>query len=193
MTTQREIAERLGLPIHPPKTEIYDLELNTNTDSKQLVRPVDEYRIEPFGLFMARPMTGHATISYMRSWLLPDLGLRITDWDWKPGQERLQDFYLDIASIERGRTRWASVDHYLDIVLWNGSSARVLDVDEFLVAVRADLLDSATAQRAMEITYTTLDGLATHGYDLAAWLRAQGIELRWDHRNSAESPVPPFR
>ena len=189
MTTQREIAERLGLPVHPPKTETFDLELKTNTDSKDLVRQVDEYRVEPFGLYMARPMADHPRVTYIESWLLPDLGLRITDWVWKPGEARDQDFYIDIAEIERGPEKWRTIDHYLDIVVRTGVDARVLDIDEFLVAVRADLLDTETAHRAMEITYTTVDGLATHGYDVADWLRGKGIQLSWRHRKGRDHRV----
>lgn len=180
MTTQREIAERLGLPIHPPKVEIFDLEHRTNTDSKSRVRHVDEYRVEPFGLFMARPMADHPRATYVESWLLPDLGIRVTDWEWKPGAGRDQDFYLDIVDVERGSKQWRSVDYYLDITVRAGRGAEVLDIDEFLVAARADLLDPATAQRALEITYATTDGLARHDYDLARWLGDKGIELRWN-------------
>lgn len=179
MTTQREIADQLGLPIHPPKVETFDLEPRTNTDSKQRVRAVDEYRMEPFGLYMARSMAGHPKLSYMESWLLPELGIRITDFTWRPGHQRAQDFYIDIASIETGAARWRSVDLYLDISVGTGQYAEVLDIDEFLIALRAGLLDDMTAQHAMATTHTTLDGLARHGYDLLAWLRENGIELSW--------------
>lgn len=179
MTTQREIADQLGLPIHPPKVELFDLHARTNADSKQLVRPVDEFRVEPFGLYMARPMVDHPRADYVESWLLPDLGIRVTDWHWKPGQRRDQDFYIDIAHIEPGAQQWRTVDHYLDIVVHTGERAQVLDVDEFLTAVRAELLDSQTAETAMRTTYAVLDGLVAHDHDLTAWLRAQSIELSW--------------
>jgi predicted RNA-binding protein associated with RNAse of E/G family len=179
VTTQREIAERLGLPIHPPKTEIFDLEARTNTDSKQLVREVDEYQVEPFGLYMARTMEDHPRASYVESWLLPELGLRVTDWIWKPGVARDQDFYLDIVDIERAETRWRCIDYYLDIIVRTGEEAKVLDIDEFVIALRAQLMDDETAQRAMRTTYRALDGLARHGYDLPGWLREHGIALTW--------------
>lgn len=183
MTTQREIADQLGLPIHPPKVEVFDLRARTNTDSKRLVRQVDEFRVEPFGLYMARPMVDHPRADYVESWLLPDLGLRVTDWQFKPGCEPDQDFYVDIAAIEPGPDQWRSVDHYLDVVVRTGSGAQVLDVDEFLTAVRADLLDHATAEAAMRTTYAVLDGLVAHAHDLSSWLREQGVELSWRARD----------
>ncbi len=183
VTTQREIADSLGLPIHPPKVELFDLVPGTNTDSKQHVRPVDEYRVEPFGLYMARPAVGHPRFSYLESWLLPELDIRVTDFWWTPGHERDQDFYVDVVRVEPGAEQWRSVDLYLDIVVGTGRFAEVVDADEFLTALRADLLDDATAQRAMATTHATVDGLARHDYDLSSWLAEKGIELRWRERN----------
>lgn len=179
MTTQREIAESLGLPIHPPKVELFDVEAGTNTDSKKVVRAVEEYRVEPFGLYMYRPMPGSRTATHIESWLLPDLGIRVTDWRWKAGVQRDQNFYVDIADIERDGSTWRTVDYYLDIIIRTGVDARVIDVDEFVTALRADLMDDETAERAMQTTYRTLDGVVRHGYDLAAWLATQDIELTW--------------
>jgi predicted RNA-binding protein associated with RNAse of E/G family len=187
VTTQREIADRLGLPIHPPKAELFDIEAGTNTDSTQRVRKVEEYRVEPFGLYMGRAMGDHRTASYIESWLLPDLGIRVTDWMFKPGIQRDQDFYVDIVDIQRSPTAWRTVDYYLDILVRTGVDAKVIDVDEFLVALRADLMDDETAERAMQTTYRTLDGVARNGYDLPRWLAAQGIELTWRKRPGRES------
>lgn len=182
VTTQREIADQLGLPIHPPKVEVFDLTDSTNTDPKSRVRTVDEYRVEPFGLYMARSMEGHATLRYVRSWLLPALDLRVSVFDWKPGCGHDQDFYLDVAEVERGQQRWHTRDLYLDISVGTGRFARVLDVDEFLLATRSELLDPATSQRAMESAYRAVDGIAAHGYDLDRWLATLGLELAWSPR-----------
>ncbi len=72
-----------------------------NIDNKGLVRPVDEYRETPFGLYMSRPMVNRPTADWMQTWLLPELGIAVTDWWWKPGHSRDQDFYLDICDIVR--------------------------------------------------------------------------------------------
>ncbi|MER7011868.1 DUF402 domain-containing protein [Saccharopolyspora sp. NPDC000359] len=192
MTTQREIAEQLGLPVHPPKVEVFDLAAGTNTDPKGHVRPVQLFHREPFGLYLTRAMPGHVRLAALESWLLPALGLRVTRWHWRPGHERDLDYYLDVVDVEVGEQRWRSVDHYLDVEVRTGRAADLLDVDEFVVAVRAELLDAETAQRAMEHAYAAVDGLARHGYDLSAWLRDSGIELSW-RGQPIEDPVPEQR
>ncbi|WP_073480931.1 DUF402 domain-containing protein [Streptoalloteichus hindustanus] len=165
--------------IHPPKVEVFDVAAMTNTDPKGVVRRVDEYRVEPFGLYMARRIVDHPRMDYVESWLLPRLGLRVTDWRWLPGQERDQDYYVDIVDIAVSGARWTSTDHYLDLIVRTGRELEVLDSDEMLAAVGAGLLDPDTARRAMERTYRTVEGIARCGYDLPTWLAEHGVTLRW--------------
>jgi uncharacterized protein len=168
--------------VHPPKVSTFDVPARVNIDNKGLVRPVDEYRETPFGLYMSRAMVNRPTAHWVQTWLLPELGIAVTDWWWSPGHTRDQDFYLDIGTIERHGDRWTLTDHYLDIVVRTGRDAQVLDVDEFVAAVGLGLLDAPTAEAAMHCTYRTLAGIAAHGHDLDAWLAGFGITLDWRPR-----------
>ncbi|MHA6799169.1 DUF402 domain-containing protein [Bounagaea algeriensis] len=198
MTTQRAISDRSGPAVHPPKVEVFDLPARTNTDPKRQVRRVHEYRRTPFGLYVARSMPGHPRLAGLRSWLLPDLGLRVTRWAWHPGHERDLDFYLDVVGIETGDIRWRSTDYYLDIEVRHRSDAQVLDYDEFVLAVQSGLLSTETAQRALHVACTTVDGLARYDYDLPRWLHDQGIELSWPEQPTGDPAsrkplIPPAR
>lgn len=164
---------------HPPKVEVFDLDAMTNTDPKGITREVEEYRRTPFGLYLARPTPGRAQFHYLESWLLPSLGLRVTDFWFTPGHERDQDFYLDVVTIEQGEHQWRAHDLYLDLVLRSGKDTAVLDVDELLAAAAAGLVDADAAHLALETAFTTVDALARHGYDLHRWLATLDIELRW--------------
>lgn len=168
--------------VHPPKIETFDMRARTNTDPKGYVRAVDEYRVEPFGLYMAREMVGHPSMSYRESWLLPDLGIQVTDWYFRDGHERDQDFYIDVALIRPGERTWQLVDLYLDVVLRTGRGLDVLDTDELLAATAEGFVDSRTARSAIETSHATVDRLAAHGYDLSAWLADLDIELTWRRR-----------
>ena len=165
--------------MHPPKTYLFDLDARVNVDSKGNARPVAQYRVTPFGLYMSRAMVDRASAHWIQSWLLPELGLCVTDFSWNPGHVRDQDFYLDVCEIERDGGRWLLTDHYLDIVVRTRRDATVIDVDEFVAAVATGLLDPASAEAAMHRTHRAVDGLAAHGHDLDAWLAGQGIELTW--------------
>lgn len=168
--------------MHTPKVETFDVRAGVNIDPKGFVRPVEEYRVEPFGLYMVRPMQDHPTVEWIESWLLPGQGIRVTDWGWRPGHERDQDFYLDIVDIERDGDVWRTVDHYLDIVVRAGRDSTVLDLDEYVAAVAGGLLDEAAAERALATSYRVLSGLSAHRHDLDAWLSGFGVRLTWRRR-----------
>lgn len=169
--------------MHPPKIFTFDVASRVNIDNKGFERAVDEFRVTPFGLYMSRAVIDRPTVHWVESWLLPDLGLCVTDWWWNPGHERDQDFYLDVCEIVRDGDRWRLTDHYLDIVLQAGRGAAVMDVDEFVAAVALGLLDAGSAEVAMHRTHAAVGGIAAHGYDLDAWLVGFGIELSWRQRD----------
>jgi predicted RNA-binding protein associated with RNAse of E/G family len=165
--------------VHPPKIQTFDVTTGINTDNKGFEREVAEYRVEPFGLYMSRAVVNRASATWIRTWLLPEFGVCVADWDWSPGHERDQDFYLDIARIERGADRWRMTDLYLDVVVRTGRSAEVVDIDEFVAAVAEGVLDRGLAEYAMERAYVVVRALASHGNDLDAWLATEGIALTW--------------
>ena len=170
------------MALHPPKVETFAVHEGTNTDPKGFVRAVDLYREEPFGLYLARPMPDHPTLLAMRSWLLPGLGIRVTDFSFRPGFDRMQDYYVDIADVHRSGSVWTTVDHYLDLVVHTGQRTELLDVDEYVEAVAAGLLAPDAAERALTTATITHAGIAEHGHDLDAWLATRDVALDWPWR-----------
>lgn len=175
----RAAPQSYACPIHPPKRETFDLVARTNTDPKGIVRAVDIYTAEPWGLYMARPTPGRVQFHYLESWLLPSLGLRVNVFHFNPGYERPQDFYLDVGEFTPGETVWRAEDHYLDIVVHAGEHTELLDIDDLLDAHHHGLVSSRTAERAIQRAVAAVDGLARHGHDLHRWFVANGMELSW--------------
>ncbi|MFC9439330.1 DUF402 domain-containing protein [Nocardia sp. NPDC057030] len=168
-----------SVDVHRPKVEYFDLADLTNTDPKGFVRPVEQYRVEPWGLYMART-SDHEQFHYIESWLLPDLALRATVFHYYPEHQRDQDFYLDLGEFGQvAPERWKSVDHYLDIIVRSGRGTELLDVDELLAALGAGLVTAAQAQAAIETAARAIDGIAAHDYDLGHWLDSLGVPLTW--------------
>jgi predicted RNA-binding protein associated with RNAse of E/G family len=165
--------------IHAPKHETFDLDAGTNTDPKGIVRAVDVYTRQPWGLYMARPTPGRVQFHYLESWLLPTLGLRANIFHWNAGHEREQDFYLDIAEITVAGDIWRTVDHYLDLIVCTGQRTELIDVDELLEAHQMGLIPAETAERAILTAVAAVDGLAKHGHDLHAWLGGNEMDLTW--------------
>lgn len=174
---------------HPPKHETFDLKSMTNVDPKGFHRSVDEYRREPWGMYMARP-ADHARFHYLESWLLPALGLRATVFHFTPGNEKDQDHYVDIGEFVDHGTLWKSEDHYLDVVVRTGRGLELLDVDELFDAVRADMLDQHRAEKAVARAVTAIDGIAAHGHDLLAWLTSIGRPITFRPAGAIHRPNP---
>lgn len=143
------------------------------------MRAVDEYRLMPWGLYMARSTPGREQFHYLESWLLPQAGLRANVFHFNPGHERDQDYYLDVGPISTGPQCWRTEDHYLDLVVRTGRDTELVDLEELLEAHRHGLLGSAAAGRALRTAMAAVDGLAAHGHDLNAWLAGAGMELSW--------------
>lgn len=165
--------------MHPPKQETFDLAGYTNTDPKGIVRTVEEYIVQPWGLYMARPTPGRAQFHYLESWLLPSLGLRANVFHFNPGYERDQDYYLDVGQITPGPQRWTTEDHYVDLVVRTGDRTDLIDGDELFEAHRGGLLSTGTAEAALQRAVAAVAGLARHDHDLNAWLAADGMVLTW--------------
>lgn len=168
------------MALHPPKVETFAVDEGTNTDPKGFLRSVDLYREEPFGLYLNRPMPDHPSLEHMWSWLLPGIGIRVTDFRFRPGHERAQDFYVDIVEIQRDGSVWTTTDHYLDLVVHTGRRTELLDVDEYVEAVATGLLAPAAAERALTTASAVHVGIAEHGHDLDAWLATRGVILDWE-------------
>ena len=149
--------------VHAPKHETFDLVAKTNVDPKGFVRVVDEYRVEPWGLYMARP-SDHAHFDYLESWLLPALGLRASVFHYLPAHARDQDYYVDIGEYTAGASRWTSVDHYLDLSVRTGRDYDLLDVDELFDAFRTnfDRLDIIVSNAASGVLKPTVEMTLKH-------------------------------
>lgn len=143
------------------------------------MRAVDEYRVLPWGLYMARETPGRIQFHYLQSWLLPSLGLRANIFHFNPGYERDQDYYLDVGHITVGADRWQTEDHYVDLVVRTGRGTELADLDELLEAARMGLLSAEATEAALRRAFVAVDGLAAHGHDLNAWLAGSGMELGW--------------
>ncbi|MBS1693146.1 MAG: DUF402 domain-containing protein [Actinobacteria bacterium] len=173
--------------MHAPKHETFDLVGRTNTDPKGVLRAVDVYTVEPWGLYMARPTPGREQFHYLESWLLPSLNLRATIFHFNPGHERDQDFYLDVGRYTPGPTAWHAEDHYLDLVVRTGAATQLCDIDELFTAVRHGLLTPEDGEQAVRSAVAAVDGLARHGYDLHQWLQTGGMTLSWRGAYSLDS------
>ncbi|MBK4144713.1 DUF402 domain-containing protein [Corynebacterium macginleyi] len=168
----------MAVDLHPVKQETFNTADFTNTDPKGYLRHVDTYTETDFGLYMARG-ANHPRFGYLESWLLPGLNLRANIFHFRPGIEVEQDFYIDVAKIQRQGDEWITRDLYVDLVTTTGEPITVLDIDELSAATSAGLISAEEAELAIDATLNAVEGITRHGDDAMAWLAHRGIDLFW--------------
>ena len=144
------------------------------------MRAVDEYRVTPWGLYMARPTPGRAQFHYLESWLLPSLGLRASVFHFNPGHERDQDYYLDVGRYSPGPI--PSGIPRTTIWIWSCAPARGwnwLTSTSCSPPSDTDCSLRRSANRPCDSAVDAVQGLARHGYDLHRWLSGNGLDLTW--------------
>ena len=168
----------MAVDLHPVKRETFNTADFTNTDPKGYLRQVDTYTETEFGLYMARG-ADHPRFGYLESWLLPSLNLLANIFHFRPGIEVEQDFYIDVAEIQRQGNEWTTRDLYVDLVTTTGEPITVLDIDELSAATSAGLISAEDAELAIDTTLNAVEGITRHGDDAMAWLAHRGIDLSW--------------
>ncbi len=146
---------------------------HTNTGQRR----VDHYRQTPHGLFVARQFDAHPRIRHWQAHLLPAPGLVVCKYEFHGQREH--DFYIDVARVAQVQGRWQVRDLYLDLALWDGKSAEILDPHELLDSWRAGFIGEAELALAVETAHTLLAGLGRAGYRLGDWARGHGLRLDW--------------
>lgn len=115
------------------------------------------------------------------SHVLPALGVEISRFGYREAYqpERPFDYYVDIVSVPEQGKFWTVRDFYLDVLIYDGERAKILDTDEYLAAIQEGHLTADEAAHALTALHAFVNGLARHGYNLDAYLQAEGVTLSW--------------
>ncbi|MCA9839007.1 MAG: hypothetical protein KC422_18975, partial [Trueperaceae bacterium] len=89
------------------------------------------------------------------------------------------DYYLDTIRVVETADPWIVRDLYLDILVYEGKRAEVVDTDDYLAAQSEGHFEAGEADFALNATHDTLNALANHGYSLRMWLESRNINLTW--------------
>lgn len=164
--------------LHPVKIETFHTAESRNVDPKGFDRAVETFTDTSFGLYMGRE-ADHPEFSYLESWLIPALSLRVNKFHYRPGFERNQDYYLDVAHISVTEGVWTTRDFYVDLISVTGEPVEVVDIDELAAATSAGIITAEEAEKAIETTLAAVDGITRNGDDVMAWLAKKGMQLTW--------------
>jgi predicted RNA-binding protein associated with RNAse of E/G family len=129
----------------------------------------------------------HPVLSSLEAHVLPEFGVRVVRFcrrnakadDYAYYVDDDYDYYVDIVSVTEQGERWVVRDLYLDVLVFNGVRAKILDTDEYLAARAEGHMDAPEADDALLKLHEFLDGLARNGHSLERYLETQGVSLTW--------------
>lgn len=122
----------------------------------------------------------HPKLRARESHVLPRLGTEVSRFEYRR-ERTLNDFdyYVDIVRVTEQGERWVVRDLYLDVLVFTGARAKILDTDEYLAAMSKGHLEAGEAAYALSTAHTFVNNLARYGYDLEAYLHSEGVTLTW--------------
>ncbi len=122
----------------------------------------------------------HPKLRARESHVLPRLGVEVSRFEYRRRRTPDDfDYYIDIVRVTEQGERWTVRDLYLDVLVYNGEKAKILDTDEYLAAIAEGHLEADEAAYALETAHTLLNKLAQHGYNLENYLQTEGVTLTW--------------
>jgi uncharacterized protein len=170
--------------VHPPKIVTYNLLEKTSTINDACFK-VDTYEVTDPWLYVTRPLIGHSHISYLKGFVIYDLGIQISQFKYHtanvPDKYGFYDYYVDVGTVKKDKSLWLLKDLYLDILVVQTKAAHILDTDEFLQALQENLITPDEAAFALTTTHDLINGLANCHYNLESYLDTKGIKLPWHY------------
>lgn len=170
--------------VHQPKIETFHLDSHLNIDPKGFHRKVDSFElISDRCLYMRRGMD-HPKFGYLESYLLPDEGLRLSIYHFRPGVPEEHIRYVDIVDIDRPEPNvWRTRDLYLDILARgnypNAHTIAVDDADELADAIASGVLSKEDGTVAMDTAFKAIADIAGHRGVIEDWLESLGYTISW--------------
>ncbi len=134
--------------------------------------------VEPWGLSYSCPTPEDPAHDGEITWLLPDVGIRLTQFRPRRRHARRESTELTAVHIQRDTRSWTTTDLLLGLEVPDGGSARIIRSEEFAAAVSGGVIRLSEADYALRTVHRTLEEITLHR-DLQQWLAHRGIYDQW--------------
>lgn len=134
--------------------------------------------IEQWGLSIECPTHEDPSYDGEVTWLLPDLGLRLSQYRPRRRHARRASSSLTAIHLERDTRSWRVTDLLLGLEIPDQGSARIIRSEDFAAAVAGGVIRLSEADYALRTVHRTLEEISMHR-DLQQWLGHRGIFDAW--------------
>ena len=139
---------------------------------------LSECHVEPWGLSLSCPTPEHPGHDGEITWLLPELGLRLTQFRPNRRHAKRESTLVTAVRIQRDTRSWTTTDLLLGLEVPEHGTTRIVRHEDFGAAVSSGLIRYSEADYALRTVHRTLEELTRHR-DLNQWLAFRGIFDTW--------------
>ncbi len=143
-----------------------------------ITQQLADCHLERWGLALECPMPDDPANDSEITWLLPDQGLRLTQYRPRSRHARREASLVTAARIERDTRSWATTDLLLGLEIPDQGSARVIRSEDFAAAVSGGSIRQSEADYALRTVHRTFEELRLHR-DVNQWLAHRGVFTTW--------------
>ena len=169
----------MGTAITPQLVDIVDTFTAERSYPSGTTQRLTFCRVEPWGLRTEIPTPDDQFADSEVTWLLPDLGLRMTYRRPRSRHARTGPCTLTAVRVQRDTRSWRTTDLLLGLSIPGGTTARIVGAEDFAAAVAGGILRTDDADLALRTVHRTLEELSHCAHDVFSWLGYQQIETPW--------------
>lgn len=169
----------MGAVITPQLVDTVDTISAVRSYSSGMSRHLTTCEVERWGLRMECPTPEDPFSDSEVTWLIPDLGLRLTHHRPRSRHARRAPSVLTAVRVERDGRSWRTTDLLLGLAVPGGTTARIVRSEEFAAAVAGRVLQSDDADLALRTVHRTLEEISLHRHDMTSWLMHRGLYEVW--------------
>lgn len=143
-----------------------------------ITQQLEACRLQRWGLSLECPTPDDPAHAGEITWLLPELGLRLTQYRPRSRHARRGSSLVTAARIEWDTRSWTTTDLLLGLEIPEQGATRVIRSEDFADAVSDGTIRLSEADYALHTVLRTLDELRLH-HDLNQWLAHRGVAEQW--------------
>ncbi len=140
--------------------------------------PVDRAEAARSGAYYTRgAVMEWESFERQERWILPEAGLSVARFDWKPTARRQPSWYIEPDLITVSGDVFDTRDGFLDLEVYEGVRYEVEDLDEFAEALASGEITFDEGQMVMMAFHRLLTALRQNGMSGEALLRELAPDL----------------
>lgn len=134
--------------------------------------------VEQWGLSLKCPTPEDPVHDGEITWLIPDFGLRLTQYLPRRRHAKRASSLITAVNIERDTRSWTTTDLLLGLEIPEQGFPRIVHAEEFATAVSSGLIRLSEADYALRTVHRAFEEVSRHR-DVNQWLAHRGIFDLW--------------